>query len=46
MVDGDMGEGKDIAYVPKVDKKCAIKGKQRDQDNHASDQQTEHEDGL
>ncbi len=46
MVDGNMGEGEEVAHVPKVDKKRAIKGKQRDQGNRAPDQQTKREDGL
>jgi hypothetical protein len=46
MVDGDMGEGEEVAHVVKVDKQRADKGKQRDQGNRAQDQQTEREDRL
>jgi len=46
MVDGDMGEGEEVAHTVEVDKRRAIKGKQRDQGNRALDQQTEREDRL
>jgi hypothetical protein len=46
MVDGDMGEGEEVAHAVEVDKQRAIKGKQRDQGNRALDQQPEREDRL